>query len=226
MREQDRKRFARAVSTALGLYGKEVDQQTLKAWWNILARYGIEDVERGFEAFLRDSKAGRYAPTPAAIIGAMEADDGRPGAEQAWTLAVASFDEAATVCLSEEIFSARNLAGPLYEAGDRIGARMAFKQYYEDEVRTARANRRPAKWTMSLGTDKRLRTEAVKRAKAAGLIGAERARELLPNPSEATGAGADVAGLLAGNVLAFPEGGKGSSAREKALREIKKKLGG
>ncbi len=61
----------------------------------------------------------------------LERASGRPSADEAWALALETFDEAATVCLTDEILLAAVAASPVWESGDRVGARMAFKAAYE-----------------------------------------------------------------------------------------------
>lgn len=79
-------------------------------------------------------------------------DDGRPAAEQAW--AMLPTDEAGSVVWTEEMAQAFGAAKPLIDQGDRIGARMAFKEVYTKAVTLARDSATPAKWTPSFGEDR------------------------------------------------------------------------
>lgn len=78
-------------------------------------------------------------------------DDGRPGVEQAWSMI--PHDELTSVVWTEEMAQAFGAAMPLLEEGDRVGARMAFKETYAKLVADARDRSEPPKWTPSLGTD-------------------------------------------------------------------------
>lgn len=78
-------------------------------------------------------------------------DDGRPGVEEAW--AMIPRDEASSVVWTEEMAQAYGTASLLLDEGDRIGARMAFKEAYAKLVAEARDRKHPPKWTPSLGGD-------------------------------------------------------------------------
>lgn len=78
-------------------------------------------------------------------------DDGRPGVEEAW--AMIPRDEQTSIVWSEEMAQAFGAASLLLAEGDRVAARMAFKETYTRLVSEARDRREPAKWTASLGHD-------------------------------------------------------------------------
>lgn len=78
-------------------------------------------------------------------------DDGRPGAEEAW--AMIPRDEQTSVVWTDEMAQAYGKAAPLLDEGDKIGARMAFKEAYAKLVSDARDRKAPPKWTPSLGED-------------------------------------------------------------------------
>ena len=80
-------------------------------------------------------------------------DDGRPGPEEAW--AALPKDEASSAVWTDEMSEAFGVAAPLLEAGDKIGARMAFKEIYVARVSAARDAGRPVNWTATLGHDPR-----------------------------------------------------------------------
>lgn len=79
-------------------------------------------------------------------------DDGRPGVEEAW--AMLPTEEQTSLCWTDEMQQAWGAALPLLQDGDRIAARMAFKEAYIKLVAQARDQKLPAKWTMSFGADK------------------------------------------------------------------------
>jgi len=64
--------------------------------------------------------------------------------------------------------------------GDKIAARMAFKESYERAVSVARAERKPVCWRMSLGHDVAGREAAITEATIKGLISTNYAVSLLP----------------------------------------------
>lgn len=76
-------------------------------------------------------------------------DDGRPSADEAW--AMVPMDENKSVVWTGEMAQAAGIAMPLIEAGDKFGARQAFRSAYERLVSEARHERRPPQWEPSLG---------------------------------------------------------------------------
>lgn len=105
-------------------------------------------------------------------------DDGRPGVEQAW--AMLPHDENTSVVWSDEMCQAWGVALPLLNEGDKIGARMAFKEAYAKHVADARDKKIPPKWTVSFGVDKNGRQAALIEAVRHNRLQLEHAVQLLP----------------------------------------------
>lgn len=78
-------------------------------------------------------------------------DDGRPGVEEAW--AMIPRDEESSIVWTDEMAQAYGSVAPLLAEGDKIAARMAFKETYSKLVSEARERRELPKWTPSLGSD-------------------------------------------------------------------------
>ena len=114
-----------------------------------------------------------------------QADPNRPGghpsANEAWGLVLASQDETDTVVWTEQIAEAAGIAQPILDAGDEVGARMAFRDAY-DRILRERAD--PPRWFPSLGRDPQRRTAAIDRAVRAGLLTQQHAAGLLPAPND------------------------------------------
>jgi len=85
-----------------------------------------------------------------AILDRIEGQDGRPGAEQAWGMCPR--DEETTVVWTTEMCEAFGVAALVLDTGDKVAARMTFKESYERLVREARERKEPVRWTVSLGT--------------------------------------------------------------------------
>ena len=115
-----------------------------------------------------------------AQIEGLVADDGRPGAEEAWAMCSNADDESETVVWSDEMSQAYSVAGPLMQAGDHIGARMAFKEAYLRLVDGARRERKPIAWSVSLGHDVNKRHAALVTAETRGLLPNGEALRLAP----------------------------------------------
>lgn len=128
----------------------------------------IEQVELALRQHARTSP---HFPKPADILGALAAvGDGRPGAEEAWAIAIGFADESATITWTDEMASAWNTARGLYAIGDKVGARMAFKEAYLRHVEDARRWGTPVRWCASLGFDAAGRRDPLVEAKAAGRL--------------------------------------------------------
>ncbi len=112
---------------------------------------------------------------------------GHPTANEAWALVLASHDEAETVIWTEQIAEAAGIARPVLDAGDEVGARMAFRDAYD---RILRERPEAPRWFASLGSDHGRRTAAIDRAVRAGLLTQQHASGLLPAPRDAGPLGA------------------------------------
>ncbi len=188
MREADFDAFSTMLDDVAGLYPRGVVTQGQKAmFFRALSAHGIDAVRAGFDAHVKDTARGRFLPMPADVLAQIEglaADDGRPGPEEAWACALRSSDESKTIVWTDEMAQAWEIASPVFNGGDEIGARMAFKESYARLVDEARRARRPAHWLASLGFDPKQRDEALSVAAASGRIAAP---ELvaLPAPEQA-----------------------------------------
>jgi hypothetical protein len=91
------------------------------------------------------------------------------------------FDESQSVVWTVEMAQAFGICGPLLEMGDRIAARMAFKDAYTRLVADARDAGTPVSWTPSLGHDPRGREAALLSAVDRGRLSLSHARELQPS---------------------------------------------
>jgi hypothetical protein len=120
--------------------------------------------------------------TVADVIDRLEGQDGRPRSDEAFANALGAIDEAETVVWTDEAAQAFEAARPLLELNDKTGARMAFRDAYERLCADARAARKPARWSVSMGWDSARRAAVLEAAVQTGRLGAEYARALLPPP--------------------------------------------
>lgn len=98
-------------------------------------------------------------------------------------MVLAAQDEAETVVWTDQIAEAAGIAQPILDAGDEVGARMAFRDAYERILREH--GDKPPRWFASLGTDPGRRTVAIERGVRAGLLTKTHAEKLLPAPKDA-----------------------------------------
>jgi hypothetical protein len=165
MKDIDSERFFNFLEGCGDTYGKEIKPAQAIIFFNALAEFSFAEVEQSFCDHIKKS---RFFPTPADIIGNIPKASMAThiGADEAWTIALRSMDEAQTVVLTDEIMQARSIAWDVWNDGDKVGARMAFKSAYERLVLNSPA----PKWKVSLGHDSRLREEAIKKAVTQGLL--------------------------------------------------------
>jgi hypothetical protein len=116
---------------------------------------------------------------------------GHPTANEAWGLVLASRDESETVVWTEQIAEAAGIAQPVLDAGDEVGARMAFRDAYD---RILRERPEAPRWFASIGSDPQRRTAALDKAVRAGLLTQTHATGLLPAPKDAGPVGAALFG--------------------------------
>ena len=107
-------------------------------------------------------------------------EDGHVGADEAWATCSRGEDE--TIVWTDEMAEAFGIARPLLKQGDAIGARMAFRDAYARLVTSARAERRPARWVVSLGTDAGARERVLREAVERGRLNAGDVARYLPPP--------------------------------------------
>jgi hypothetical protein len=89
-------------------------------------------------------------------------------------------DENTSTVWTEEMAAAWGVAGPLMIEGDRVGARMAFKEAYTRAVNEARDQKLPPKWTPSFGRDVGGRQAAIEEAVRHKRLSLDHAVKLLP----------------------------------------------
>lgn len=181
MTPADKSEFGQLLAETLAAYGKPLPEAIMvKAWLANLAPFPMQVVRAAMQAY-RDQN-GEFAPVPAGIAMRCKLLDGRPGAEEAWAIALRSQDEADTVVWTAECAAAFALASPILVLGDEVGARMAFKEAYVRMVAAARADCAPATWSTSIGWDGARRDAAIGRAVIAGQLPAPEAQVLLGGP--------------------------------------------
>lgn len=159
----------------------------------LVSELTLAEVEAGFMAHLRDpSRRSDFMPQPGAIIAAVRAlseNDGRPGAEEAFTIALRSVDERDTVVWTAETARAWDQVRVTYSPRNQVAARMAFKEVYERLVADARRAHQPVEWIVAEGHDPAGRRAAIEAAIVAGRLPAPEteAPKLLEGPRGADG---------------------------------------
>jgi hypothetical protein len=170
--------FELRLREVLAAYGRPAPSpEALCTWWCALAPFDLAPVTA---ALAEHAAECRFAPVPADLVARILARDGRPGADEAWSIALCSADEADTVVWTAEIAAARAVALPVLAAGDEVGARKAFIEAYQRELTAARRALRPVQWQVSLGTDPSGRAGPIAAAERRGLLPHGTTARLLP----------------------------------------------
>jgi hypothetical protein len=175
MQRDDFPQFVALLGDVMGLYpqAKPLADGQVAMFFRALSAYPLQHVRAGIDGHVKDPQRGRFPPLPADVIAQIDglvANDTRPGAEEAWAMALHSADEARTVVWTEEMAQAWEIARPVMAIGDKVGARVAFREAYARLIDDARKNRRPAGWVVSLGHDQQQRRQAIEAAVDAGWL--------------------------------------------------------
>lgn len=167
--------FVVLLRDVYGLYpsAKPLSEGQVAMFIRALRHHSLTAVRAGFDAHVRDPQRGRFPPMPADVIAQIDGlaeDDRRPGAEEAWALALAAGDQTRTVLWTREMAQAWETARPVMDLGDEVGARMAFREVYARLVAEARTQQMPVAWSVSLGFDPEERNRVVADAVASGRL--------------------------------------------------------
>lgn len=186
----DKREFAGIMEAVMILYGKDSTPALLRLYWNALAAHPIDQVRWAFDHWIKDPKHGTFMPKPADIIRTIQEATGTPesqwlSANEAWATALPAADESSTVVWTPEMAKAFEVARPLLEEGDKIGARMAFIPAYDRLVDQAKRENRAPTYEISAGWDVNMREIVVQNAVTAGLLPPPKQDQaMLPPPNE------------------------------------------
>ncbi|WP_271043379.1 hypothetical protein [Pseudomonas sp. VB3] len=192
-------RLALAIAATAEVLGQTITPDAAEMMADDLADYPADVISASLKSCRREL-TGKL--TLAAILQRIQSADGRPGKDEAWAIAVTTNDEYETVVLTDEIQLALAAAKPVLDAGDKIGARMAFISAYERFVAQSREDAKPVNWHVSVGFDAGRRIQAVTKAMELKRIPREHGQKYLADLSvePVTEDGRAIAGLLTGNV--------------------------
>jgi hypothetical protein len=172
--KDDRVELLKALAVTAELTGTELSEGAARVMAADLEEYPLPAVLAALTRCRRELKSKL---TIAAVMERM--DDGRPGADEAW--AMIPPEEEGSCVWTEEMADAYGVAWRLQRDGDKVGARMAFRDAYTRMVAEARVRRIPVKWTPSLGTNPALREIALEDAVRKGRITDKHAAALAPS---------------------------------------------
>lgn len=214
--------LAMAICATAETLGQTISAQAAQMMAEDLAEHPAELITVALRACRREL-TGKL--TLAAILQRVHGADGRPEPNEAWAIAVQSMDEAETVLMTPDIQKAAAAAAPIYQAGDKVGARMAFISAYERVVCAARQAAQPVEWSLSLGHDQDRRARAIEEVRVLGRLPAPAATMLLAhhNLPALTDDGRAIAGLLTHDaVAASPEVRERLAAIRSGLKSLQR----
>jgi hypothetical protein len=143
-------------------FGKPLSKDAMAMVFMMLEEYEINDIQ---VAVKKHCQQNPQAPTPACIIKILS-----PclhiSADEAWPIAVASWDQDVAVVITSEIMTAADIAFDAGNGKDDNAARMAFRSAYERITKIAP----PPKWYVSQGNDKSKTEDVVTRAVQKGYL--------------------------------------------------------
>lgn len=197
----------KAIAATAELTGAELSEAALLVFEADLSDYPEDQV---LSALTRCRRELRGRLTVADVVERIASSVGHPTANEAWAMALKSYDEDETVVWTEQIAEAAAIAKPIFKAGDEVGARMAFRDAYDSIIGGSRSI---PKWLPSLGCDAGKREAALDSGVRAGRLKAAHVSGLLPPPI--TEGGQIIAGLLSGQATEISKGGE---IRERVMR--------
>jgi hypothetical protein len=169
MDARDKKSFMQLLAARLAEYGKALPESMfVDAWFKKLMPYPLVIIEQAFCNY-QDAE-DKFAPNAVAIANRCVLLDGRPSDEEAWAMSLVTQDEMRTVVWTDEMAAAFATCAPVLNLGDKVGARMAFREFYAKAVASARSAGIAARWSVLPGLDKRDLASVLKGAMALGQI--------------------------------------------------------
>lgn len=179
MNSQQKTSIVDALMVAYEVMGREMSEAGAQMILRALDGFEFEAVMTAIKRTVSEAKF----ITPAEIISRV--DDGRPDPEKAWS-EVCHYDpdDTYTECMTEEQSLARGACWHLLASGDKVAARMAFKEEYVKLCAENRLKKQPVKYVFQMGRNKDNRLEVVKQAILDGKITQKTALAKLPEKRE------------------------------------------
>lgn len=165
-RDEKEKLIVSLMATA-EVMGSEIKPNVALVMVDDLSGYQLADV---LQALTRVRREHTGKLTLKVILEILAPAGGWISANEAWAIALPAADEAATVVWTQEMAKAWAVSKPILDAGDKIGARMAFIPAYDRFVDQAKRESRTPHYEISAGWDANLRELAVQNAVTAGLL--------------------------------------------------------
>lgn len=163
----EKERVIQQLVATAEVMGHELKISTVMVMADDLAEYGFEPVMRALTR-CRKELSGKL--TLKAILDILAPAGGWLTANEAWAQCLPAADEANSVVWTPEARRAWFVALPILDAGDKVGARMAFVAAYDRNVDQAKNDGRTPQHELSAGFDAEKRLTVVKQAQETGLL--------------------------------------------------------
>lgn len=174
MTQDQQEKLVLALMATAEVMGSEIKPNVALVMVDDLSVYALGDVLQALTRVRREC-SGKL--TLKMILDILAPTSCWLSANEAWAVAFPALDEAATVVWTSETAKAFEVARPLLEGGDKIGARMAFIPAYDRLIDQAKRESRTPSYEVSAGWDVNMREVAMRQAVTVGL---------LPPPSDDT----------------------------------------
>ena len=167
MTPQEQEKLVLALMTTAEVMGNEIKPNVALVIVDDLSAYALDDVLQALTRVRREC-SGKL--TLKMILDILASLGGWLSANEAWAVALPAIDEDATVVWTPEIAKAFEVARPILEVGDKIGARMAFIPAYDRLIDHAKRESRTPSYEVSAGWDANMREVAMRQSVTAGLL--------------------------------------------------------
>ena len=167
MTPQEQEKLILALMATAEVMGNEIKPNVALVIVDDLSVYALDDVLQALTRIRREC-AGKL--TLKMILDILAPTSCWLSANEAWAVALPAIDEAATVVWTPEIAKAFEVARPILEVGDKIGARMAFIPAYDRLIDQAKRESCTPSYEVSTGWDGNMREVAMRQAVTAGLL--------------------------------------------------------
>ena len=167
MTPQEQEKLVLALMATAEVMGNEIKPNVALVIVDDLSVYALGDVLQALTRVRREC-SGKL--TLKMILDILAPLGGWLSANEAWAVALPAIDEAATVMWTPEIAKAFEVARPILEVGDKIGARMAFIPAYDRLIDHAKRESRTPSYEVSAGWDANMREVAMRQSLTAGLL--------------------------------------------------------
>ena len=173
MTTSERIKAAKAIAITAEVCGRNLSQPAVELMIVELSEFELKDVLKALRQCYRECKRGLFS-----LADVIQRLPGRPedmAADEAWGIALNSelWNERVTAVVPQAVFAA--FPFPIWAAGDKVGARMAFKSAWDRCV-----SEYGMEYGITLGYDAEGRAPVIESALRDGVISLEQACHALP----------------------------------------------